>query len=38
VLALSALVFHVFEKPSSDLRERFTRRVQAGPFSVRGGG
>jgi len=36
VLAVSALVFHVFEKPVSDLRERFTRRVQAGPFSGRG--
>lgn len=35
VLALSALVFHSFEKPVADLRERFTRRVQAGPF---GGG
>ena len=34
VLAVSALVFHGFEKPVSDLRERFTRRVQAGPFSV----
>jgi peptidoglycan/LPS O-acetylase OafA/YrhL len=33
VLLLSALVFHGFEKPISDLRERFTRRVQAGPFS-----
>ncbi|MGB3071085.1 MAG: acyltransferase [Ottowia sp.] len=32
VLLLSALVFHGFEKPLSDLRERFTRRVQAGPF------
>lgn len=35
VLLLSALVFHGFEKPTSDLRERFTRRVQAGPFSAR---
>ncbi|MFD2378056.1 acyltransferase family protein [Ottowia pentelensis] len=34
VLALSALVFHIFEKPVSDLRERFTRRVQAGPFGT----
>ncbi|MBN8557317.1 MAG: acyltransferase [Proteobacteria bacterium] len=34
VLAVSALVFHGFEKPVSDLRERFTRRVQAGPFSA----
>ncbi|MDR1967261.1 MAG: acyltransferase [Burkholderiaceae bacterium] len=33
VLGLSALVFHGFEKPISDLRERFTRKVQAGPFS-----
>jgi peptidoglycan/LPS O-acetylase OafA/YrhL len=32
VFAVSALVFHSFEKPLSDLRERFTRRVQAGPF------
>jgi peptidoglycan/LPS O-acetylase OafA/YrhL len=36
VLAVSALVFGNFEKPVSDLRERFTRRVQAGPFSGRG--
>ena len=34
VLAVSALVFHSFEKPLSDLRERFTKRVQAGPFSA----
>ena len=33
VFAVSALVFHSFEKPVSDLRERFTKRVQAGPFS-----
>jgi peptidoglycan/LPS O-acetylase OafA/YrhL len=32
VLLVSATVFHGFEKPISDLRERFTRRVQAGPF------
>ncbi|MBK6614424.1 acyltransferase [Ottowia sp.] len=38
VLILSALVFHGFEKPVSDLRERFTRRVQAGPFGGRGEG
>lgn len=38
VLALSALVFHTFERPVSDLRERFTKRVQAGPFSARPGG
>ena len=31
---LSALVFHVFERPLTKLRERFTRRVQAGPFSA----
>lgn len=37
VLAVSALVFHTFEKPVSDLRERFTRRVQAGPFEIRAG-
>ncbi|MDO5624843.1 MAG: acyltransferase [Pseudomonadota bacterium] len=36
VLAVSALVFHTFEKPVSDLRERFTKRVQAGPFGARG--
>lgn len=36
VLAVSAAVFHTFEKPVSDLRERFTRRVQAGPFGGRG--
>lgn len=35
VIAVSAAVFHSFEKPISDLRERFTRRVQAGPFSGR---
>ena len=35
VVSLSALVFHLFEKPVSDLRERFTRRVQAGPFSAK---
>ena len=36
VLAISATVFHSFEKPVSDLRERFTKRVQAGPFSGTG--
>lgn len=30
--ASSALIFHSFEKPISDLRERFTRRVSANPF------
>lgn len=37
VLAVSMAVFHSFEKPVSDLRERFTRRVQAGPFGGRRG-
>jgi len=37
VLVVSATVFHSFEKPISDLRERFTRRIQAGPFGSRGG-
>ena len=32
VFALSALVFHAFEKPVSDLRERFTKAVSASPF------
>lgn len=32
VIMVSAGVFHGFEKPVSDLRDRFTRRVQAGPF------
>ncbi|QXL83549.1 acyltransferase [Comamonas sp. NLF-1-9] len=31
-LAVSACIFHGFEKPVSDLRERFTRRVDASPF------
>ncbi len=31
-VALSALLYHSFEKPVSDLRERFTRRVDASPF------
>lgn len=35
VWLLSALIFHSFEKPVSDLRERFTQRVQAGPFQAR---
>lgn len=34
VFAVSALVFHSFEKPVADLRERFTKRVQAGPFQA----
>ncbi|RMW94626.1 acyltransferase [Allofranklinella schreckenbergeri] len=32
VFFLSALVFHNFEKPVSDLRDRFTKRVYSGPF------
>jgi peptidoglycan/LPS O-acetylase OafA/YrhL len=28
----SALIFHSFEKPVADLRERFTKRVNAAPF------
>jgi peptidoglycan/LPS O-acetylase OafA/YrhL len=32
VYALSAAVFHSFEKPVSDLRERYTRRVSTMPF------
>lgn len=32
VYAVSAVVFHGFEKPVSDLRERFTRRVSTMPF------
>lgn len=32
VAAVSALVFHAFEKPVSDLRERFTKAVSASPF------
>jgi peptidoglycan/LPS O-acetylase OafA/YrhL len=32
VAGLSALVFHFFEKPTSDLRERFTRKEDANPF------
>lgn len=30
--ALSMLVFRFFERPTSDLRERFTRKVDASPF------
>jgi peptidoglycan/LPS O-acetylase OafA/YrhL len=30
--AVSAAVYHSFEKPVSDLRERFTRKVDARPF------
>ena len=32
VLASSALIYHVFEGPVADLRERFTKRVDASPF------
>ena len=32
VLIFASLVFHSFEKPLSDLRERFTKRVNAAPF------
>jgi peptidoglycan/LPS O-acetylase OafA/YrhL len=33
--SLSGLVFRFFEKPTSDLRDRFTRRVDASPFVTR---
>lgn len=32
IFLLSAFIFHWFEKPISDLRERFTQRVDASPF------
>lgn len=32
VALVSMAVFHAFEKPVSDLRERFTRKVDANPF------
>jgi peptidoglycan/LPS O-acetylase OafA/YrhL len=32
VLLSARLVFHSFEKPISDLRERFTKKVNAAPF------
>lgn len=32
VFLFSALIFHGFEKPTSDLRERFTQKVDASPF------
>ena len=37
---LAAVVFRFFEKPTSDMRERFTKRVDASPFlgRVSGGG
>lgn len=34
VLAVSALVFHAFERPVASLRDRWTRRVPAGPFQA----
>lgn len=34
VLGVSALVYHKFEKPISDLRDRFTRKVDASPFQA----
>jgi len=34
VLALAGLTYHYFEKPVSDIRERFTRHVDASPFRV----
>jgi peptidoglycan/LPS O-acetylase OafA/YrhL len=33
--SLSGLVFRFFEKPTSDLRDRFTRKVDASPFLPR---
>lgn len=32
VLLSASFVFHLFEKPISDLRERFTKKVNAAPF------
>lgn len=32
IFASSALIFKWFEKPTSDLREKFTKRVDASPF------
>jgi len=32
VLATSALIYHVFEGPVADLRELFTKKVDASPF------
>jgi len=32
-LSLSVFIFKVFEKPTSDLRERFTKKVDASPFA-----
>lgn len=35
VVGLASMgIFHAFEKPVSDLRERFTRRVDANPFGA----
>lgn len=33
VLVVSVALYHAFEKPTSDLRERFTRKVDANPFT-----
>ena len=32
VFMISGVVFHFFEKPIADLRESFTKRVDASPF------
>ncbi|MDH4180548.1 MAG: acyltransferase [Betaproteobacteria bacterium] len=37
VLGLAGLTYHYFEKPVSDIRERFTRHVDASPFRVQQG-
>ena len=34
VVAVSVAIHHAFEKPVSDLRERFTRKVDANPFQA----
>lgn len=34
VLTVSALVYHKFEKPVADLRDRYTTRVDASPFKA----
>ena len=33
VFVISGVIFNVFEKPVSDLRDRFTKHVDASPFS-----
>ncbi len=35
VLLASVIVYHLFEKPVSDLREKFTTRVTAAPFGLK---